>query len=399
VIADRRARRFHELVENGSRAPSMPEYAGLLEVVGALRAVPTPVADPTFVTTLRDRLVAEAESVLVSAAADRDESDARLRLRPTTPQSRRRHRRLAALVSGLALAGASATIAVAAQTALPGDTLYPVKRGLEGAHAELTFDRADRGRLLLHDAGTRLDEVQELSREHADPSRVDAALVSFTQQAVTGSDLLVADYDATGDRSSMTSLRTFTASSMGRLNVLQAEVPPQSLDALLQAAQALDQVQATSLVHCPSCTGPLIGSLPGVLAQAVEATAQAWTVPATRHHHGGAQDSDGAPQRQTAAPTLPTTLPTTLPPASVTDPGTTSGGDPSTGSAPTAVDVRHTVQHLADGLRSKHQNDGASTVSDAANNLLDAVGAVGNQVAGALDGTVDGRQSILPTLP
>ena len=64
-------------------------------------------------------------------------------------------------------------MAVASQSALPGDGLYPVKRGLESAHAELTFDRGDRGRVLLANARTRLDEAQTLSRTSADPARVD----------------------------------------------------------------------------------------------------------------------------------------------------------------------------------------------------------------------------------
>ena len=392
----RRAQRFHELVENGSTGGvTLSAYAELLEVVGALRAVPVPAPDPAFVAALRDRLVAEAESVLVSAAAERDDTDARLRLRPTTPQTRRRHRRLAAAASGLVLAGASATMAVAAQSALPGDALYPVKRGLESAPAELTFDRGDRGRLLLHDAGVRLDEAQELSREQADPSRVDDALTAFTQQAVTGSDLLIADYEATGDRASITAVRSFTATSMDRLKVLQGEVPPLSLGALLQAAQALDQVQQTSVDTCPSCAGPLIGSVPDVLVQAVQATADTWAVAASRPPH------HGTPAGVAGAPTLPH-LPATLPPASVTDPDATSAGDPSTAGtdgvpgSPSAVDVQHTVQHLTSGLTSKHQHDVASTVSDTASNLLDAVGEVGNQVAGAVDDTVGGVQSLLP---
>ena len=134
----RRAQHFQELVEDSSTGGArLPEYADLLDVVGALRAVPAPVADPVFVAALRDRLLA--------AAAERDDTDARLRLRPTTTRTRRRHRRLAAVVSGVALVGASATVAVAAQSALPGDGLYPVKRGLESAHAELTFDRGTCG--------------------------------------------------------------------------------------------------------------------------------------------------------------------------------------------------------------------------------------------------------------
>jgi hypothetical protein len=39
----------------------------------------------------------------------------------------------------------------------------------------------------------------------------------------------------------------------------------------------------------------------------------------------------------------------------------------------------------------------ASTVTDTTNNLLDAVGQVGNQVADTLDDTVGGVTSLLPS--
>ncbi|HEY3530429.1 MAG TPA: DUF5667 domain-containing protein [Nocardioides sp.] len=393
MITGRRAQQFHELVEGASTGGArLPEYADLLEVVGALRAVPEPVADPEFVATLRERLLAEAESVLAAAAAERDDTDARLRLRPTTPRTRRRNRRLAAVVSGVALVGASATMAVASQSALPGDGLYSVKRGIESAHAELTFDRGDRGRVLLSSAGTRLDEAEELSREHADSTRVDQALDAFTQQAIDGSDLLVADYEATGDRTSITALRSFTATSMGRLEALQSEIPSQSLESLLQAAQALDQVQQTSVHTCPSCPGPMVSSMPSVLVHASRSTVDTWQVaaPKPRHHGIVHEGSDGGPQ-------LPD-LPSKLPPASVTDPDTSSA-DPGETQPPTAGDVQHTVKHLTDGLSDGQQNDVASTVSDTTNNLLDAVGEVGNQVTDTLDQTVGGIQSALPTLP
>lgn len=390
----RRAQHFHALVEDSSAGGArLPEYAELLELVGALRAVPTPVADPAFVADLRERLVAEAESVLVAAAADQDDVDARLRLPSTTPRVRRRRRRLAAVVSGVALVGASATVAVAAQTALPGDGLYPVKRGIESAHAELTFDRADRGRVLLDNASTRLDEAQTLSREHADPARVSDALSAFTQQAIDGSDLLVADYEATGDRSSVVTVRTFTVTSMNRLDALESEVPHQSLDQLRQAAQALDQVQQASTEACAVCQGPVLGSVPDVLKQATQATVDAWQVaaPKPRHDRGPLrQGSDGGP-------VLPD-LHGQLPPASVTDPDSSSAEPPTTPpSAPSADDVQHTVKHLTHGLTDGQQNDVASTVSDTTNNLLDAVGQVGNQVADTLGDTIDGVTSLLPS--
>jgi hypothetical protein len=389
VITGRRAQQFHELVEDASTGGARtPEYADLLEVVGALRAVPEPVADPAFVSALRERLVAEADTVLAAVVAERADADERLGLRPSTPRTRRRHRRLAAVVSGVALVGVSATVAVASQSALPGDRLYSVKRGLESAHAELTFDRAARGQLLLDNAGTRLDETEQLSREQADPARVSDALDAFTQQAIDGSDLLVADYQATGQRSSITTLRTFTATSMERLKLLQSQVPPQSYESLLQAAQALDQVQQTTVHACPVCDGPLIGSIPSVLAQATETTADSWLVsmPKPRGTESPSGSNDG--------PALPDVEGQPLPPASVTDPDSSDAAPQS----PTAGDVNHTVKHLTDGLTGGQQNDIGSTVSDTANNLLDAVGEVGNHVAGTLDNTVGGINSVLPTL-
>jgi hypothetical protein len=292
------------------------------------------------------------------------------------------------VVSGVALVGVSATVAVASQSALPGDRLYSVKRGLESAHAELTFDRAARGQLLLDNAGTRLDEAEQLSREQADPARVSDALDAFTQQAIDGSDLLVADYQATGQRSSITTLRTFTATSMERLKLLQSQVPPQSYESLLQAAQALDQVQQTTVHACPVCDGPLIGSVPSVLAQATEATADSWLVsmPKPRGTESPSGSNDG--------PALPDVEGQPLPPASVTDPDSSDAAPQS----PTVGDVNHTVKHLTDGLTGGQQNDIGSTVSDTANNLLDAVGEVGNHVAGTLDDTVGGINSVLPTL-
>lgn len=383
----RRAERFHELVEEASTGGArLPEYADLLEVVGGLRALEAPAPDPAFVATLRERLVAEAETVLAEAAAVRDETDARLRLHPTTPRAHRRRRRLAAAVSGVVLVGTTATVAVAAQSSLPGDKLYPVKRGLESAHAELTFDRAARGRLLLDNAGTRLDEAQELSSEQADPARVSDALDAFAEQASSGADLLVADYEATGDESSMTTLREFTASSMVRLEALQSVVPPQSLDDLLQAARVLDQVQQISVHTCASCPGPLATTAPTVLTQAAQAATASWQVVAPpRGHHANAP-GNGQPQ-------LPQ-VPPHLPPASVTDPDQTAVTDPE---LPTDGEVQHTLRHLTDGLIGNQQNDVASTVTDTTNNLLDAVGQVGNQVAGTLDDTVGGVTSLLPS--
>ncbi len=388
----RRSQQFHDLVESPSTSAVPSAYADLLEVVGALRAVPAPTPDPAFVATLRERLVLEAETVLAEAAAQRARADERLRLRPTAPRTQRRRRRLAASVTGVVLVGGCATVAVAAQSALPGDALYPVKRGLESAHAQLTFDRAARGRVLLDSASTRLDEVAELSREQASADQVGRTLDAFTQEAVSGSDLLVTDYRATGDQSSMTTVRTFTATSMARLQVLQSQVPPGALDQLLQAAQALDQVQQVATQACPDCPGPSVTSVPPVLTAAVQAAADSWQVAAP------APGKPGAPRHGSPGGVKLPQVGGALPPASVTDPGQTTAGQLV---PPTAQDVQHTVQHLTDGLTDNQPTDLGSTVTDTAGNLLDAVGDLGSTVAGPVGGVVgsvgSGLPSILPT--
>lgn len=186
-------------------------------------------------------------------------------------------------------------------------------------------------------------------------------LDAFTQESIDGSDLLIADYQATGDQSSITTVRTFTAVSMARLRVLQGSVPTGSDDQLLQAAQSLDQVQQVAIRACPTCAGPSVTQVPTVLTRSAETANDTWLV---------------------------------APPSPSPD---HSGPRPGGVKLPTAHDVRHTLQHLIDGLTDDQQPDLGSTVTDTATNLLDAVGDVGNTLADTLDGTLDDLNSALPS--
>src|SRR3954447_22986640 len=95
--ARRRADEFAEIVE-GARAGDAARDAELLELVGALRSVPRPAARPEFVADLRERLLAEAATALVPA------DTSRLRLPERHPV---RERRIAAIVGGIAVVGAT----------------------------------------------------------------------------------------------------------------------------------------------------------------------------------------------------------------------------------------------------------------------------------------------------
>jgi hypothetical protein len=376
MITGRRSQDFHQVVEGASTGGAHAStYAALVDVVDALRVVPAPVADADFVARLRERLLTEAATVLLPTA--RPAVDDRLRLRPSTPQARRRNRRLAAAVSGAALIGATATMALAAQSALPGEGLYPVKRTIENAHAQLTLNQADQGRVVLSSASTRLDEVTQLSRENADPALIAHTLNSFTDEAISGSDLLVNDYQATGDQSSITAVRTFTATSMTRLHDLQGSIPSSSDDQLLQAAQALDQIQQVSVRTCSGCAGPLVTQVPTVLTQALDATTANILTTSTANHHDGSQTGLGGP-------VIPD-LGGNLPPASVTNPDGTDGS-----TTATTTDVRSTLDNLTSNLTSGNQDPTTSTVTNTTANLLDAVGQAGN-TAGNTVGTVVGQ--------
>jgi Domain of unknown function (DUF5667)/Domain of unknown function (DUF5666) len=69
---------------------------------------------------------------------------------------------LALFVAALLLFGGARVTAVAAQGALPGDALYPVKTGLEQTQVRLTGDTARQASLYLLFAERRLDEISGL---------------------------------------------------------------------------------------------------------------------------------------------------------------------------------------------------------------------------------------------
>lgn len=267
--ARRRAEEFHTLVEDPSAGGLHDaRYADFLDIVASLREAPAAQPRPEFVSGLRERLMIEAETVLATA-----DQDARLTL-PSRRTTRRpaRERRLAAAAAGFAVVGATTSVAMAAQSALPGDTLYPLKRLIEGAQTGITVDEADKGATLLADASGRLDEITALSRdgELGNGAAIADTLNTFTRQATQASDLLLADYAATGNKSSIAELRDFTGESMDTLTELESVVPVEARDELLRAARILTQIDAQAQQACPSCGGDGIDEIPAILTSSFE---------------------------------------------------------------------------------------------------------------------------------
>ena len=260
--ARRRAEEFDALVSGASSTTPRPplterdaeRFADLLAVVDDLRAVPEVVPRPAFTAALRERLMLEADTVLVAQTARARAEEARLVL-PTRPRAR--DRRLATLLGGAALIGATTSMAVAAQTALPGDSLYPVKRAIEDARTGLANDDADRGARLLAHAGGRLDEVDELARTSA-PLRSAAVadtLVTFDEQATEAAEVLLEAYAESGDEQVIRSLRSFAATGLDQLSTLEGRIPDSARDELVAAGRTLAEIDARAAAACPECGG------------------------------------------------------------------------------------------------------------------------------------------------
>ncbi|MCD4527345.1 DUF5667 domain-containing protein [Nocardioides sp. cx-173] len=265
--ARRRAEEFSSLVDSTSE-PKDARDADLLEVVDAMRSVAPVEARPAFVSDLRERLMAAAETALAPA------TDAELRARLTVaPRRTPRERRLAVAIGGFAIVGATTSMAVAAQTALPGDTLYPLKRAIENARAGVQSDEGDRGSRLLHNAAGRLDEVDELTQGRGDDEAISQTLLAFSEQAGAASDLLITVYETTGEESTIAELRDFAADSLAELETLQGVIPDEARGALIQAVQVIGQIDEQALYACPTCSDA--ARLPQSVLNTFEQVAQA----------------------------------------------------------------------------------------------------------------------------
>ena len=245
------------------------QFAELLALVADLRSIPELTPRPDFVADLRSRLMTEADTALLPQSA-----------RPLTAEEQRislpvratgRDRRLAAMLGGAALVGATTSMAVAAQTALPGESLYPVKRALEEAQTGIARGDAAEGGAMLASARGRLDEIDALADRSspASVSAISSTLETFSEQSGDASESLFAAYGANGDEALIVDLRTFTTSSIDRLSDLQSALPVSSREELVAAAEQLNDIDRRASEVCPSCGGAPM-SLPSNLVSTLD---------------------------------------------------------------------------------------------------------------------------------
>lgn len=226
------------------------EFAELIGVVSALRSQQQPAPRAEFAADLRSRLMVEAATALTPGNVNL--------LLPVRARGTR-ERRLVAVASAAVLIGGTATMAAAAQNALPGEALYPIKRGIERAEAELNISPAGEGRDLLDQASDRLTEVNGLLSSDSVRSapQIPATLNEFSLQANEGADLLLESFRETRDPSTVIEVRTFAADGIALLEQMAGSVPPEAQDELAAAAITLGDIDQTAADLCGTCAPDL----------------------------------------------------------------------------------------------------------------------------------------------
>ncbi|MFE0421239.1 DUF5667 domain-containing protein [Streptomyces sp. NPDC058953] len=233
-------------------AAQRPEQARMLALATGLGELPRPELDPEVKVVQRAQLVAAMEAMFLegTAGAAGPESTG-----PTVPEQRKpgRHRAsplrrlrprsrwskgLAAggLTVGVA-AGAFGGVAAASSDALPGDSLYGLKRGMEDIRLGMADGDTDRGELYLDQASTRLNEARRLmeraragSMDHESIGEVRRALNGMRHDVREGHRLLHAAYEKNGSLGPIQKLNSFSRSHRDTWNGLRERLPVQLND-------------------------------------------------------------------------------------------------------------------------------------------------------------------------
>ncbi len=227
----------------------------LVDTVRRLESIEPPVMRAAFVTDVRERLLREHSATIPVTERPR---------RDTVPVSvpvRRRIRRPGLVPVGAVAAivlGTATAVGAVSQQALPGDALYPVKRGIERVDVGLSRSDHARGEKLFSQAGTRLAEIRALSVTRGDGAEtsqlVDDTLGTFRDEASDGAASLLADYRGHLDGTSIRDIRSFTASSVGQLGTIVHGLSPSTGNSVLRAVRTLRTIDQAASATCPSCS-------------------------------------------------------------------------------------------------------------------------------------------------
>ncbi|OEU85109.1 hypothetical protein DB35_00950 [Streptomyces abyssalis] len=255
--------------ESPSQEEGDTEPALLLGLAERLRSVPRPAVAPDVKIVQRAQLIAAMEAEFASpeararqVPAQRDGRGAKAKGAHRAPAVRplSRLRPNSRLGKGIAASGlgvgvaASALggVASASSEALPGDSLYGLKRGMEDLRLDFADDETDRGRLHLARAATRLQEARRLMEQtrggaeldHESVGKVRRALAGMRNDAGEGHHLLSTAYKRDGSIAPMRSLSSFRSEHRESWAKLQRNLPPELFDVREEVSSVFDAMDS-----------------------------------------------------------------------------------------------------------------------------------------------------------
>ena len=252
----RAAEEFDGVLEGRATTAVAERYTGLVATVQVLRDQPEVLPRTAFVADLRERLMVAAETDMVPA----------LPVVRRLPSKSRRNRRLGTVAASLVIVGGTAGMAAAASGTLPGQALYPIKRGVEQVTVAAHVGDASKGSALLGQASTRLDEVQGLLESGADPTLVDATVADFRQSANAGADKLFKAYQTDAKASDITTVRDFTSSAMKQVAAIAPDADTSEAGALRDTADTVAELDQQATTLCAACGSDVALTPPAALA-------------------------------------------------------------------------------------------------------------------------------------
>ncbi|MFI1368315.1 DUF5667 domain-containing protein [Streptomyces griseochromogenes] len=290
--------------ESPPTAEEHTEQGRLLAVASDLGALPRPQLDPEVKAVQRAQLVAAMEAMLqegtAGGAADTSLPGQRARGRGAhraSPLGKLRPR--SRLTKGLAAgglsvgvaAGAFGGVAAASSDALPGDSLYGLKRGIEDFRLNYLSDGDDqRGQTYLDQASTRLSEARRLMErgrggqlDHESIGEIRRTLSGMQHDVTEGHRLLHAAYERDpGSLGPIQVLSSFSRSHREAWSALSNKLPVQLGDVKQQVSSVFDAIDQE--------VAPLQSLLPQQPAQ---------TGGSRRHGSGSASTRSSGPHHST----------------------------------------------------------------------------------------------------
>jgi hypothetical protein len=218
-----------------------------------------------FKADLRAALIAEARAQAATPAPVLT----RLRVKVDETTARWRYSsRLAAASGAAALALSGGGTAVAAEHALPGQILYPVKLAIEDARMAFVRGDESRGERHLGYAERRTEEAR-ISAEDGNDAGAAQALREADGSTRAGASALISAYQDTADRAPLRTLLVFTMAQRERVEDLQSSLGREAGEAASDHLVTLDRVEtriAVLLGGCPACPDAVTPGVPPAAA-------------------------------------------------------------------------------------------------------------------------------------